>query len=209
MSKGHMSEGHMSQGGGNRHRGALQRRALTRGALIALTLAVCGCNGSGLQEAPPYDPTVYRLGVQDQLRIVTYGDEQLTRDFRVNESGGVAIPLVGTIQAQGLTTTELADRIADALKSKQILRNPSISVEVTSFRPISVLGEVVKPGLLPYQPGMTMLTAVAAAGGFTYRGEQDYAYVIRQEGREQVVGKLKPQDYVKPGDTIKIYERYF
>jgi polysaccharide export outer membrane protein len=140
---------------------------------------------------------------------VTYGDEQLTRDFRVNESGGVAIPLIGTIQASGLTTTELADRIAEALKSKQILRNPSISVEVTSFRPISVLGEVVKPGLLPYQPGMTMLTAVAAAGGFTYRGEQGFAYVIRQEGRAQVVGKLLPQDYVKPGDTIKIYERFF
>jgi polysaccharide export outer membrane protein len=204
-----MSKGHMSKGRGNRSGWAIRTQLLPRIAAAALTLAVCGCNGAGLQEVPPYDPTVYRLGVEDQLRIVTYGDEQLSRDFRVNESGGVAIPLLGTIQAQGLTTTELADRIADALKSKQILRNPSISVEVTSFRPISVLGEVVKPGLLPYQPGMTMLTAVADAGGFTYRGEQDYAYVIRQEGRGQVVGKLKPQDYVKPGDTIKIYERYF
>lgn len=204
-----MSKGHMPEGGGSRYRWALRWHLLPRAAAMALTLAACGCNGTGLQELPSYDPTVYRLGVEDQLRIVTYGDEQLTRDFRINESGGVAIPLLGTIQAQGLTTTELADRIADALKSKQILRNPSISVEVTSFRPISVLGEVVKPGLLPYQPGMTLLTAVAAAGGFTYRGEQGYAYVIRQEGHDQLVGKLKPQDYVKPGDTIKIYERYF
>ncbi len=198
----------MSKGQGRACR-AFRSRLLQRAAALALTLAACGCNGQGLQDVPPYDPTVYRLGVADQLRIVTYGDEQLTRDFRVNESGGVAIPLIGTIQASGLTTTELADRIAEALKSKQILRNPSISVEVTSFRPISVLGEVVKPGLLPYQPGMTMLTAVAAAGGFTYRGEQGFAYVIRQEGRAQVVGKLLPQDYVKPGDTIKIYERFF
>ena len=82
-------------------------------------------------------------------------------------------------------------------------------MEVETYRPISVLGEVAKPGQYPYQPGMTMLTAIAVAGGFTYRSVEGYAMVVRQAQPDAVTGKILPQDYVKPGDVIKVYERLF
>jgi len=183
---------------------------MSAAASLALMMLIAGCiPGAELRPIPPYDPTVYRLGVADRLSIVTYGDEHLSREFRVNESGNISIPLIGDINAAGLTTTELAASIEEGLRKRQILRRPSVSVEVVSFRPISVLGEVVKPGQLPYQPGLTLLTAVAAAGGFTYRAVQDHAYVIRQDGKSRISGRIEPEDYVKPGDIIKIYERYF
>ena len=60
-----------------------------------------------------------------------------------------------------------------------MLRKPSVSVEVATYRPIYVLGEVNKPGQYPYQPGMTVVSAAAVAGGFTYRAVEDYASVVR------------------------------
>jgi polysaccharide export outer membrane protein len=186
------------------------RRVLLTGIGLALVLCVVGCTpGRDLSPVPPYDASVYRLGVGDIVHVVVFGETQLTADYRVNVSGAVAMPLIGSVRAAEQTSDELGERISDALKGKQILSNPSVSVEVTSFRSISVLGEVVKPGQYPYQPGMTMLTAVAAAGGFTYRGIQNYAFTTRQEGKIRVIGRLDPEGYVKPGDVLKIYERYF
>ena len=177
---------------------------------VTICLMVLGCSpGADLAKAPAYNPTVYRLGVDDQVRIVAYGDDQISKDYRISGNGTISIPLIGNVAAEGETSEALADIIAAALKSKQIMRNPSVTVQVTAYRPITVLGEVVKPGQFPYQPGMTMLTAVAAAGGFTYRAVESRAYVIRQEGESNVVGRLEPQDYVKPGDVMKIYQRVF
>ena len=175
-----------------------------------LTTFLSGCTpGQDLQTLPSYDPHGYRLGLDDQIRIITYGEAQLSATFRVNDNGEIAIPLLGSLQAANLTTTELAEEMSAALREKKILLQPSVSVEVAAYRPISILGEVAKPGEYPYQPAMTMLTAVAAAGGFTYRAIESYAYVVRQDGDRAVVGKLLPQSYVKPGDVLKIYERHF
>jgi polysaccharide export outer membrane protein len=190
-------------------RGRTRRHVMIAGLLLPV-FGLAGCNpGGDLPPIPPYDPSVYRLGVDDQLRIVTYGEDQLSGDFRVNESGNIALPLIGDVAAAHASTTELARRIEQILRAKEILSKPSVSVEISAYRSISVLGEVVKPGQYPYQPGMTMLTAVAAAGGFTYRAVQAQAYVARKEGNSRIVGKLEPDDYVEPGDVVKIYERYF
>jgi polysaccharide export outer membrane protein len=187
----------------------VRRQKLFYPALTACLLVV-GCSpGADLAVVPPYDPTVYRLGVDDQVRIVAYGDDKISDDFRISGNGTIAIPLVGSVVAEGQTSEALADTIAEALKSKHIMRTPSVTVEVKAYRQITILGEVVKPGQFPYQPGMTVLTAVAAAGGFTYRAVESRAYVIRQEGKTNVVGRLEPQDYVKPGDVMKVYQRTF
>lgn len=177
-------------------------------SFVALSLAACA-EGSGLPPVPSYDPAQYKLGVDDQIRVMTYGEDQLTSDFRVDSNGKVAFPLTDGLQAAGLTTTQFADEVRESLEKSRMLRNPKVSVEVTAYRMISVLGEVARPGQYPYQPGMTMLTAVAAAGGFTYRSVESRAYVVRQEGDHTVVGNLKPQEYVKPGDVLKIAERHF
>jgi polysaccharide export outer membrane protein len=179
-----------------------------RSACVLAMLGGCA-PGADLAAVPPYQPGVYKLGVGDQLRIITFGEEQLTDDFRVSENGTIAFPLLGSERAAGLTTAELSAKLAKELQDHQLLKDPSVSVEVTAYRPISVLGEVARPGEYPFRPGMTMLTAVAIAGGFSYRGVQDYALVVRQDNAKPIEGKLTPQDYVAPGDVIKIYERLF
>ena len=80
---------------------------------------------------------------------------------------------------------------------------------MTSYRPIFVLGEVSKPGQYPYQPGMTVVTAVAVAGGFTYRAVKDYASVVRTLDGVAVEGKAVRQGFVQPGDVITVFERRF
>ena len=157
--------------------------------------------------ARPWSPA--RLGGGDQIRIITYGDEQLTGNFRVDDRGRISMPLLGSVQASGSTPEELERKVEDGLKAKKLLRNPSVSVEVLAFRPVYVLGEVAKPGQYPYQPGMTMLTSVAIAGGFTYRGVQDYAGVVRTAGGKAVEGKVTPRSFIAPGDVVQIYERRF
>jgi polysaccharide export outer membrane protein len=180
-------------------------------SICGLSLAfVAGCQpGADLPPAPPYEASVYRLGVGDHVRIIVYNDDKLTNTFRVSDGGTLALPLLGSEKALGLTTDELAHQISSELQERQLLNNASVSVEVTDYRPISVLGEVAHPGEFPYQPGMTMLTAVAVAGGFTYRAVEGYAFVVRHDQSKLVEGTLTPHDFVAPGDVIKIYERTF
>ncbi len=158
----------------------------------------------------PEEPAgVYRLGPGDVLRIITFGDQQLTGEFRVSDSGNIAVPLLGNVKAAGLSTAELEESVSGLLKEKNLFRNPSVAVEVVTYRPIFVLGEVAKPGQFPYQPGMTVLSAVAIAGGFTYRAVEDYALIVRTTNGRAVEGRVMRQTLVQPGDVISVPERRF
>jgi polysaccharide biosynthesis/export protein len=181
------------------------------GAGMAMTcLLLAGCSpGSGL---PPLAATAdgpYRLGVGDEMRVITFGEERLTGQFKVNDRGEIAVPLLGTIRADGLTTTDLEKSISKQLTDKKVLLDPSVSVEVLKYRPVFILGEVSKPGEYPFQPGMTVLTAVAVAGGFTYRAETEYASILRTADKHPVEGRVPRGMEIRPGDVIDIYERYF
>lgn len=191
---------------------ALSRVALSRVVLspIALSLALFGCApGRDLPFLQPQTGAGYQLGSGDTVRVITYGEDLLTGDFRVNDQGVVALPLAGIVKAAGKTPMELAAAIAAGLKKGDLLRKPSVSVEVSSYRPIYVLGEVNKPGQYPYQPGMTVVTAAAVAGGFTYRAIEDYASVVRTVSGDSVEGKAARQAFIQPGDVITVYERRF
>lgn len=121
----------------------------------------------------------------------------------------IALPLVGGIAASGLSPDALAVRVSQALVRANLLRSPSVSAEVVAYRPIFVLGEVSKPGQYPYQPGMTVVTAAAVAGGFTYRAIDDYASVVRTQNGVAIEGKATRQSFVQPGDVITVFERRF
>jgi polysaccharide export outer membrane protein len=177
-------------------------------AIACLLVASCA-PGSDLPPLPTTDPGPYRLGAADQIRIVTYGEDRLTGQYPIDDSGNIAIPLLGTLPAGGLTTSELERDIKQRMVEKKILLDPSVSVTVVDYRPIFVLGEVTKPGQYPYQPGMTVLTAVAVAGGFTYRAQTDNASILRQIDGHSVEGRVPRGMEVRPGDVITIFERYF
>ena len=118
------------------------------------------------------------------------------------------MPLLGAVPVRGKSTDELEETI-EAELAKGLLRDPSVSVQVERFRPFYILGEVKQPGQYPYVPGMTVLAAVAIAGGFTFRAEDDYVAITRQAGKDAAEGRAARQSIVLPGDTIFVFERWF
>jgi len=184
-------------------------RAVRLLRLCLALLPLLGCApGRGLPPIPPGSGE-YRLGPGDAVRLITYGEDGLTGEFRVSDAGTIAVPLLGGVRAAGLTPAELEASVADKLKQAKLLRDPSVAAEVTAYRPIFVLGEVNKPGQYPYQPGMTVVTAAAVAGGFTYRAIEDYASVVRTVNGRAVEGKATRQAYLQPGDVVTVFERRF
>jgi polysaccharide biosynthesis/export protein len=178
-------------------------------ALTLLTqLAACS-PGANEPPMPQYTTNGYKLGGGDQVRIITFGVAQLSGEFTVDDQGKIALPLVGVLSAVNLTPEELGEKISARLKSKNLLSDPSISVQVATYRPIFVLGEVNKPGLYPYQPGMPLLTAVAIAGGFTYRAVEHYAADVRTVNGKVIRGNVTPNSFIAPGDVVKVYQRRF
>ena len=191
------------------------RRSRTRFAglatipmLAAAMLSGCAPGGD-LPMLKDAAMTNYTLGPGDQVRVITFGDTDLSGEFRVSDSGRIDLPLVGGFPAAGMSTSQVETEIADSLKQRKILNDPHVSLEVIAYRPVFVLGEVRLPGQFPYQPGMTVLTAVAVAGGFTYRAFQEYSLVVRTADGHSTEGLAKPQAFVQPGDVIQIYERHF
>lgn len=185
----------------------LGRRTAMLGG-VGLLVAACS-PGRDLTPIPAYQAGAYRLGVGDLLRVLTFGEDQLTGEFRVNDQGTIGLPLVGSIAATGLTSAQLEGSIAKALTKGDFLKNPHVTVEVIAYRPIFVLGEVAKPGQYAYQPGMTFLTAIAVAGGFTYRGVEDYGQVVRTSKGVAITGKVSTDTFLAPGDVVRVLERYF
>lgn len=194
---------------------APSRPAVSRlAASCLLLLAVAGgcAPGANLPPLADYKAESYRLGAGDQVRIIVYGEDQLTGEFRVDDQGRIALPLLGGVRAAGLSPQQLDAAISDELRRRNLLRDPSVSVEVLAYRPVFILGEVARPGQYPFQPGMTVLTAVAVAGGYTYRAVQDYASIVRTAGAtggQAVEGKVAPRAFVAPGDVINVFERRF
>ena len=160
-------------------------RRLLGTLLVAASVAACASPGANLPLLPATTQSAYRLGPEDQVRITVFNDPRLTGEFRVSDAGTIALPLVGTIRAAGRTTTEVERAVEQEMRQKNLFRDPSAAVQVVTYRPIFVLGQVERGGQFAYQPGMTALTGVAVAGGFNYRAVRDYVSVTRidQDGR--------------------------
>lgn len=150
----------------------------------------------------------YRLGPGDRVRITVYGQNNLTGEYSVDGNGMLAFPLIGQLQAGGMTAGELQRAITDKL-SPDYIKDPSVSAEVLTYRPFYILGEVRTPGSYPYVNGMAILNAIALAGGFTYRAQEEKFYITRiRDGRREKVAAT-PETDVLPGDIITVRERYF
>jgi protein involved in polysaccharide export with SLBB domain len=150
----------------------------------------------------------YKLGSGDRVRITVFGHSDLSGEYLVDGAGVMAYPLIGAVQAGGLSARELQQMLTKRLQP-DYLKNPNVSVEVLTYRPFYVVGEVKAPGSYAYVSGMTVLNAVALAGGFTYRAREDTFYITRSEGSGKVKIKVSVDTQVQPGDVITVRERYF
>lgn len=179
-------------------------------AMMLTSWILSGCAGPALPQLAAVPAADYRLGAGDHVRIITFDESQLSNTFTVDTDGSISFPLLGSVPAAGLTTSQLAAGIAADLKKGGYITSPSVSAQVSEYRPISVLGEVNHPGQYPYEPGMTMLDAVALAGGFTYRAVSSSATDWRGANSGNAVeGAITPGTTLQPGDVITIDERYF
>jgi protein involved in polysaccharide export with SLBB domain len=150
----------------------------------------------------------YVLGSGDILRVIVFGEDNLSGQFTVAGNGILSFPLVGDLPAAGKTVEEVRDEIADALRNGYV-KDPKVSAEVLTFRPYFILGEVAKPGQYPYSDRITVMNAIATAGGFTYRANQKYAFIKPSNGAAEHKVRLNDQLLLAPGDTVRIAERYF
>ena len=150
----------------------------------------------------------YTLGAGDKLHVIVYNEEQLTSDYVITPGGNISFPLIGNVNAAGLTPEQLQATITGKL-AEGYIKDAKVTVEALNLRDYYILGEVNKPGEYPYSPGLDMQQAVAAAGGYTYRANRGKAFIRRAKGLERSVDLRGVAIGVLPGDTIRIGERYF
>lgn len=150
----------------------------------------------------------YVLGPNDRIRLKVYGEPDITGEYEIDNGGQVSIPLAGLIKAAGATTRQLEKAIASAL-AKGIVRDPRVNVEIAQYRPYYILGEVKKSGEYPYRNGLTVMDAIASAGGFTYRANENKVYLRRAGAGAEETHPLDAPVPVYPGDNIRVPERYF
>lgn len=183
----------------------------------ALVLSGCGSNNNdladlpvgamaGMQAAPGAASETYRVGPGDQLRITVYGEDDLSGEYTLDGTGAVSMPLLGQVSLDGLTVPELETTLQTSLEDRYLL-NPRVSVEVLNYRPFYIIGEVVTGGEFPYQDGISVLNAVAMAGGFTFRARTNGMTIRR--GPEAIEVRDPAVEAVQPGDVIVVKERFF
>lgn len=186
-------------------------------AAVAIAMTVLGGCASTVGEFPSEAaPTVavnptegYLLEPGNRVRVIVFNESNLSGDFTIDPIGNIALPLVGNVPSSGITAKALAKRIADMLKRDAYMQDPSVAVEVQTFRPFYVLGEVRQPGEFPYTTGLTVLSAIARAGGYDYRARQGDVVLVRLVGGDQKEYRANERTPILPGDIVKVLERRF
>jgi polysaccharide export outer membrane protein len=195
------------------------------GAISALRNALAAApRGYALQSRPAATPAAYdayaaasasvrydagyKLDAGDKLRVVVYGQEGLTNTYAIDAGGSITMPLIGAVPARGRNPASLAAEISAKLRNGYI-REPSVAVEIESYRPFFILGEVAAPGQYPYVPNMTVESAVAIAGGFSPRARRDAVTLTHTDGFGAARYVVPLGTALGPGDTVQVGERWF
>ena len=191
----------------------MRERVLLVGVLLTAAIFLSGCSAATLSEAEQQSmalvataPATLQPG--DKIRVDVFGEDKLGGEYQLDQAGQVSVPLAGTIKAQGMTQGELEQALSRKFRS-EYLRNPKVTVTVATLAPFYVIGEVQKPGQYDYRSGLNVLTAMAIAGGPTYRASRDNIQIQRRgenKMREYPISSTVP---ILPGDVIKVPERYF
>lgn len=182
-------------------------------AALALGLGACTATTETLQplpEIPPLDigqltnDGPYLLGADDEIRLLVFGQPDLSANYKLDDSGEISVPLIGAVGAEGLSARQLEARLAQRL-SEGFLVNPSVNVEVVTYRPFYILGEVGTSGRYDFQNNMNVVSAVAIAGGYTPEAVTSIFKVTRTVDGVAVTGRAGPTTVIEPGDVIEVF----
>ena len=195
--------------------------------LALMLLGGCGSTGSGLPPLPDDPPIAqsYILGPGDKLAIHLYGIDDLSGggatagaaaggatpgpgEYTISDAGQIGVPLIGEVTASGLTVSKLKYEITAKL-AQGYIKDPKVGVEVLAYRPFYIFGEVNHPGSFPYAANLNVLSAVATAGGFTYRADESFVVIERKVDGKTVKGKGDPGTAIRPDDIVRVPERFF
>jgi len=168
-------------------------------------------------ETSKVDSKTYVIGENDVLEVDVWKDKEISRTVPVRPDGKISLPLIGEVQASGMTPLQLQDDLAQRLKS--FIANPQVAVIVTDPRShhFNIMGQVAKPGAYPLSQSMTVLDAISVAGGFRDFAKETKIYVLRTmpggnnperlpfNYKDAIKGKHPENNVVlKPGDTIVV-----
>lgn len=187
-------------------------RCLALGGVAGFILVACNTNPLAPPPlVPPLDISQvssegpYSLGADDEIRIVVYGQPDLSTDYKLDDSGQISVPLIGAVDALGLNARELEARLTERL-SQGFLVDPSVNVEITSYQPIYILGEVNQAGRYDFQNNMNIIAAISIAGGYTEDAVTSIYKVTRTVDGVAVQGRGSQSTIVKPGDVVEVLD---
>lgn len=174
--------------------------------LLLLFLLICIVNPAYSKE--PSEETAkrekppYRINAGDILQITVYQEPDLSRNFRVSEDGKMKYPLLEEVEVEGLTVEEATKKLEEGLE-KDYLVNPQVTIFIIEHAKFNVLGEVNRPGSYQLKGPITVVDAIALAGGFTDIASPNGVRVVRGEGKKKKVIKVPVGHILKSGDRSK------
>lgn len=190
----------------------LRKIVLALAGLGALALAACA---TGPERGDPQEMTQagmgiagYKLGSGDEIKVTVFGEPDLSGSFVVDGQGAISMALIGQVEVVNLSLTE-ASRFLENKYKDGWLKDPKVTAELVKGRPYYILGEVNRPGEYPYVSGLTVMNAIASAGDFTYRADRARILIKSADSPNEREVTLTPTTTVRPGDTIRIRERFF
>lgn len=186
----------------------MHRQTLLAWAMIGTITSGCAGNYGSLPPVSSSSSGPYRLGAGDEIRVAVFGLDALTNTYVVSDTGAISVPLLQAIAVEGHTTSEVEALLTAQLHARDIAPRANVSVQIQKYRPFYILGEVQKPGEIPFAPGMTVLKAVSIAGGYTFRANTRHVIVTRA-GPHPERARASVTDAVRPGDTILVPEAWF
>ena len=172
-------------------------------ALLLTLPAASDAQGTSVGKPAITAEDSYQLGSGDKIRVIVFGEEDLGGEFQVDGNGRLSLPLIGELQAKGQTANSLEQEIAAKL-ADGYLQSPRVSVEISTYRPFYVIGEVNKPGEYPYVNGMSALNAIALAGGYTTRANEGPIYIRRNGSLREEKLEADQMTRILPGDVIRV-----
>ncbi|MHA1565521.1 MAG: polysaccharide biosynthesis/export family protein [Alphaproteobacteria bacterium] len=183
-------------------------------AIVVLGLAACTerqspiptSGGPSLTVQQPVSPgRQFPVQTGDTVQVIVFNQVDLSGEHIIPVDGFISLPLIGSVVAGGKSVKQIETDITQSLKDNGFLRDPNVTVRVLAYRPVSVIGGVNRPGNLPYQPGMRVIDAIAAAGDYSAEAiTTKPPFVIRASSPNRAKEVASVNDFIFPGDIIEI-----